>query len=177
MGNVILVGMPSCGKTTIGIALARVMDRRFVDLDDRIMKWEGMKLQEIIDANGIDYFHDIERTVCLNFKEDNMVVATGGSAIYAEDAMERFRENGVMVYLKISVETAEKRLTNLATRGVTLAPGQTIRELYEYREPFYRRHADLIIKSDGRSVASVVLDTLTELNRFKSRLVNGPVIW
>ena len=60
MGNVILVGMPSCGKTTIGIALARVMDRRFVDLDDRIMKWEGMKLQEIIDANGIDYFHDIE---------------------------------------------------------------------------------------------------------------------
>lgn len=177
MGNVILVGMPSSGKTTIGIALARVMDRQFVDMDDRIARWEGMKLQEIIDNNGNEYFHSIERMVCLNFCEDNRVVATGGSAIYAEDAMERFRENGVIVYLKIRVETAEKRLTNLATRGVTLAPGQTIRDLYEYRVPFYERHADLTIETDDRSVASVVLETLTQLNRFKRRLITEPVLW
>ncbi len=177
MGNVVLVGMPSSGKTTVGIALARVMDRKFVDLDDRIAAWEGMKLQEIIDNNGNEYFHYIERQVCLNFKEDNMVVATGGSAIYAEDAMEKFRENGVIVYIQISLQTAEKRLTNLATRGVTLAPGQTIADLYEYRIPFYERHADLTVQSDGRSVASVVLDILTQLNRFKPRLITEPVIW
>ncbi len=177
MGNVVLVGMPSSGKTTVGIALARVMDRKFIDLDDRIAAWAGMSLQEIIDANGPDYFHYIERQVCLNVKEDNMVIATGGSAIYAEDAMERFRENGVIVYIQISLETVKRRLTNLASRGVTLAPGQTLADLYEYRIPFYERHADLTVKSDDRSVASVVLDILTQLNRFKPRLITEPVLW
>lgn len=156
MKNVILVGMPSCGKSTVGVVLAKTMNKGFVDTDILIQQAESRTLQEIIDEKGNDYFHHVEERVLLDFDGENYVVATGGSAIYFDRAMDRFKEKGLVVYIKVSLDTILERLNNIKTRGVTLEKGQTIADLFEQRVPLYEKHADLIIKADGLSVEEVV---------------------
>ena len=156
MNNIILVGMPSCGKSTVGVVLAKTMNKGFVDTDILIQQREGRTLQEIINTCGNDYFHQVEEAVLLDFDGQNYVVATGGSAIYFDRAMDKFKENGKIVYLKVSLDTVLKRLNNIKTRGVTLAKGQTLGDLYHQRVPLYEKHADVIIEADGMSVEQVV---------------------
>lgn len=156
MKNVILVGMPACGKSTIGVVLAKTMNKGFVDTDILIQQSEGKTLQEIIDERGNDYFHQAEEEVLLGFNEENYVVATGGSAIYFDAAMKRFKEKGQVVYLKVSLDTVLERLNNITTRGVTLEKGQTLGDLYAQRIPLYEHHADITIQADGMGVEEVV---------------------
>ena len=156
MNNIILVGMPSCGKSTVGVVLAKTMNKGFVDTDILIQQREGRTLQDIINSCGNDYFHQVEESVLLDFDGQDYVVATGGSAIYFDRAMNQFKENGKVVYLKVSLDTVLKRLNNIKTRGVTLAKGQTLGDLYHQRVPLYERHADVIIEADGMSVEQVV---------------------
>lgn len=164
MKNIILVGMPSCGKSTIGVVLAKTMNKGFVDTDILIQQAEGRTLQEIIDQEGNDYFHQVEERVLLDFDGAGYVVATGGSAIYFDRAMEKFKEKGIVVYLKVSLDTILERLNNIKTRGVTLEKGQTIADLYEQRIPLYEKHADAVIEGDGLSVEEVVEKIM---NRYK----------
>lgn len=156
MKNVILVGMPSCGKSTVGVVLAKTMNKGFVDTDILIQQAESRTLQEIIDEKGNDYFHHVEERVLLDFDGKNYVVATGGSAIYFDRAMDKFKEKGLVVYIKVSLDTILERLNNIKTRGVTLEKGQTIADLFEQRVPLYEKHADLVIEADGLSVEEVV---------------------
>lgn len=156
MNNIILVGMPSCGKSTVGVVLAKTMNKGFVDTDILIQQREGRTLQDIINTCGNDYFHQVEEAVLLDFDGQNYVVATGGSAIYFDRAMDKFKENGKIIYLKVSLDTVLKRLNNIKTRGVTLAKGQTLGDLYHQRVPLYEKHADVIIEADGMSVEQVV---------------------
>lgn len=156
MKNVILVGMPSCGKSTVGVVLAKTMNKGFVDTDILIQQAESRTLQEIIDQEGNDYFHNVEETVLLDFDGEDYVVATGGSAIYFDRAMDKFKEKGVVVYIKVSLDTILERLNNIKSRGVTLEKGQTIADLYEQRIPLYQRHADAVVEADGLSVEEVV---------------------
>lgn len=156
MNNIILVGMPSCGKSTVGVVLAKTMNKGFVDTDILIQQREGRTLQDIINTCGNDYFHQVEEAVLLDFDGQNYVVATGGSAIYFDRAMDKFKEDGKIVYLKVSLDTVLKRLNNIKTRGVTLAKGQTLGDLYHQRVPLYEKHADVIIEADGMSVEQVV---------------------
>lgn len=156
MENIILVGMPSCGKSTVGVVLAKTMNKGFVDTDILIQQQEGCTLQEIIDKKGNDYFHRIEEQVLLDFHGENHVIATGGSAIYFDSAMKHFKENGKVVYLQVSLETILKRLHNIRTRGVTLAKGQTLADLYHQRVPLYEKHADIVIHADGMTVEEVI---------------------
>ena len=156
MENIILVGMPSCGKSTVGVVLAKVLNKGFVDTDILIQQREGRSLQEIINEKGNDYFHKVEEQVLLDFEGENYVVATGGSAIYFDSAMAHFKKNGKVVYLKISLDTVLARLHNIKTRGVTLAKGQTLADLYNQRIPLYEKHADIVIEADGLNVEEVV---------------------
>lgn len=156
MKNLILVGMPSCGKSTVGVVLAKTMNKGFVDTDILIQQAESRTLQEIIDEKGNDYFHHVEERVLLDFDGENYVVATGGSAIYFDRAMDKFKEKGLVVYIRVSLDTILERLNNIKTRGVTLEKGQTIADLFEQRVPLYEKHADLIIEADGLSVEEVV---------------------
>ena len=156
MNNIILVGMPSCGKSTVGVVLAKTMNKGFVDTDILIQQREGKTLQEIINTRGNDYFHEVEESVLLDFDGKNYIVATGGSAIYFDRAMAKFKENGKVVYLKVSLDTVLTRLKNIKTRGVTLAKGQTLADLYNQRVPLYEKHADVIIEADGLTVEQVV---------------------
>lgn len=156
MKNLILVGMPSCGKSTVGVVLAKTMNKGFVDTDILIQQAESRTLQEIIDEKGNDYFHHVEERILLDFDGENYVVATGGSAIYFDRAMDKFKEKGLVVYIRVSLDTILERLNNIKTRGVTLEKGQTIADLFEQRVPLYEKHADLIIEADGLSVEEVV---------------------
>lgn len=156
MENIVLVGMPSCGKSTVGVVLAKTMNKGFVDTDILIQQREDCTLQEIINEKGNDYFHRVEEQVLLDFDGENYVVATGGSAIYFDRAMSHFKEKGKIVYLKVSLDTVLTRLNNIKTRGVTLEKGQTLGDLYNQRIPLYEKHADIIIEADGLTVEEVV---------------------
>ena len=148
--------MPACGKSTVGVVLAKTMNKGFVDTDLLIQQKEGRRLQEIIDAEGNDYFRRVERSVLLDFNGSGQVVATGGSAVYFEDAMEHFRRDGVVVYLKVSLDNILERMNNIQTRGISIDKGQTIEELYLERAPLYEKYADITVEADGCTVEQVI---------------------
>lgn len=154
--NLILIGMPACGKSTIGVVLAKTIQKGFVDTDISIQQREKKTLQEIINTHGNDYFHKVEEQVLMDFGMTDCVVATGGSAVYCKDAMEKLRENGLVVYIRISLETVLARLNNIKTRGVTLDKGETIADLYQKRVPLYEASADVVIEADNLSVEEAV---------------------
>ena len=157
MNNVILIGMPGCGKSSAGVLLAKSLEKDFVDTDLLIQKCEGTSLQEIIDEKGVPYFREVEEGVLKAFEGEDYVVATGGSAVYSEEAMRKFRESGdVIVYIKSPVEEIVKRLKNIKTRGVTLAPGQTIEDLYDERVPLYEKEADITVDTSGMELEEAV---------------------
>ena len=150
MNNVVLIGMPGCGKSSAGVLLAKTLRKDFVDTDLLIQNFEGRSLQEIIDDRGNAYFRDVEDAVIGNFRGDNYVVATGGSAVYSHENMQKFRDAGdTIVYIKTSCDEIVRRLSNIATRGVTLAPGQTVEDLYNERIPLYEKEAGVIVDTEG----------------------------
>ena len=156
MQNIILVGMPSCGKSTVGVVLAKTVNKGFVDTDLLIQQREKKTLQEIINSSGNEYFHQVEESVLLDFEGEDCVIATGGSAIYFDRAMEKFKEKGIIIYLQVPLDTVFERLSNIKTRGVTLEKGQTLADLYEQRVPLYEKHADVTVVCDGCTVEEVV---------------------
>ena len=157
MNNIVLIGMPGCGKSSAGVLLAKTLEKDFVDTDLLIQKCEGMSLQEIIDTRGNAYFRDVEDAVLMSFDGDNYVVATGGSVVYCHAAMEKFRQDGdTIVYIKVTAPEIIKRLNNIKTRGVTLAPGQTIEDLYNERVPLYEKEADIIVETEGLDLEETV---------------------
>ena len=162
MNNVVLIGMPGCGKSSAGVLLAKTLRKDFVDMDLLIQNFEGRSLQEIIDDRGNAYFRDVEDAVIGNFRGDNYVVATGGSAVYSHDNMQKFRDAGdTIVYIKTSCDEIVRRLSNIATRGVTLAPGQTVEDLYNERIPLYEKEAGVIVDTEGLDLEQ----TVTEIAR------------
>ena len=156
MKNVILIGMPGCGKSTVGVVLAKAANMDFVDSDLVIQKEMGMKLSAIIDQYGDDGFRDIENRINASLAVENSVIATGGSVIYGEDAMRHLKEIGTVVYLKLSCQTIADRLGDLHARGVTIKPGWTLQDLYNERCPLYEKWADLTVDCENLLLREVV---------------------
>lgn len=154
--NIILIGMPSCGKSTIGIELARKIGYGYVDSDSVIVAREGRRLSEIIAEVGNEGFLDIEAKVNSELCANRCVIATGGSVIYRDSAMQKLSQLGEIVYLQLSYETVEARLSNLKERGVVLKKGYTLKDLYEERVPLYEKYADITVKLDGQTVLQSV---------------------
>ena len=148
--------MCGVGKSTIGVLLAKALSRYFLDTDVYIQAIENKTLQEIIDQQGLEAFCQIEEShiICIDIK--NAVIATGGSVIYSDCAMKHLAKNGTIVYLDLEYDLIEKRVTNLNSRGVVLAKGQTLRSLYDDRHPLYRTYADITITCDGLNHDEVV---------------------
>ena len=142
MKNIILIGMPGAGKSTIGVLLAKSMLMDFVDTDLLIQKKHLSSLCDIINSKGIDEFLRIENDVICSWDFANCVVATGGSAVYGERAMEKLAANGIIVYLKLTPFEIEKRIKNIHTRGIAMKEGTTIGELYSQHAPLYEKYAD-----------------------------------
>jgi len=165
MTNIVLIGMPGCGKSTVGVLLAKAMGKAFIDTDVVLQAKEGRKLQPMIDEIGIDAFLRKEQQAILALDCVNTVVATGGSVIYGQEAMAHLHQHGIVVYIQLPYSEIEKRLSNLATRGVTLRKGQTLHDLYEERVPLYEVSADVICHADGFEIeqtVSAILDLVTD---------------
>ena len=143
--NIVLIGMPGAGKSTLGVLLAKRMNLGFADVDLLIQQGTGRKLQEIIDEDGLAAFWAIERDTVLRFSPADTVVATGGSAVLDDDAAKHLRSLGPVLYLEVPKEELFPRLTNLATRGIAMKKGETIEDVYAYREPIYRKWADATV--------------------------------
>ena len=156
--NVILIGMPGAGKSTIGVVLAKKMGFHFVDSDLVIQRCEGRLLHEIIQQEGVDGFLAIENKVNGSMWEKHAVIATGGSAVYGTEAMDHFQEIGTVVYLKLPYEEIEERLGDLNERGVVLKPDQTLKMLYDERIELHEKYADQIVDCTGKSIREIVVE-------------------
>ena len=156
MDNIVLIGMPGSGKSSIGVVLAKALGYRFLDVDLLIQEREGALLQEILDRRGLDYFLDAERDAICSVDCRHTVVAPGGSCICREEAIEHMRRLGTVVYLKLSLPEVEGRIHNLATRGIALSPGQTLADVYDYRTPLYERCAHITVPAGGQTLAGTV---------------------
>ena len=163
--NVVLIGMPGCGKSTIGVVLAKVVGARFIDADLLIQKQEGKLLHEIIAEKGTDGFIEIEERVNASIEASHTIIATGGSVVYGKKAMEHLSRIGTVVYLKVPYDTLEKRLEDIKGRGVVLKEGQTLRTLYDERTPLYEKYADIEISEDDLNVEQTVEKLLERLNK------------
>lgn len=154
--NIILIGMPSCGKTTIGTELSKKIGYGYIDSDSVIVAREGMRLPQIIEAKGREGFLDVEAKVNAELCANRCVIATGGSVIYRDYAMQKLRALGTLVYLELTYETVEERLGDLKQRGVAIKEGFTLRDLYEERKVLYEKYADISVKLDGKTIAESV---------------------
>ncbi len=156
MKNVILIGMPGAGKSTVGVVLAKRLGYTFLDSDLVIQQKYGKLLHELIREHGVEGFWKIENDVNAGLICDRTVIATGGSAIYGAEAMEHLRSIGTVVYLRLTLPQIEERLGDLTERGVTLREGQDLKALYEERTPLYEKYAHIIIDCDGQRVRELV---------------------
>ena len=162
--NLVLIGMPASGKSTVGVILAKVIGYDFIDTDILIQRAEKKRLPEIIKAVGVDGFLEVEERVCSSVEADRCVIATGGSVVYSEKAMRHLKKIGHIMYLKTDFETIRKRLGNIRQRGVALREGQTLRDLYEERVVLYEKYADTVVEEEG-DVEDVVVGILKIMTR------------
>ena len=154
--NITLIGMPSSGKSTIGVLLAKRLGYSFVDVDIVIQEKEGRLLKEIIADEGLDGFLEVENRINAGVNVNRSVIAPGGSVIYGKEAMEHYKQIGQIVYLKLSFEEVERRIGNVVDRGVALRDGMTLRDLYDERVPYYEKYADITVDETGQTPGETV---------------------
>lgn len=158
MKNIVLIGMPGSGKSTVGVVLAKHMGLSFVDSDLLIQKAHGRLLHEIIEERGVEGFWQVENDINAAIEAENSVIATGGSAIYGAEAMAHLKNIGTVIYLKLSCQELKERLGDLNERGVTLKDGQDLEGLYEERTPYYEKYADIIIDCEKKVIRDIVAE-------------------
>lgn len=167
--NIVLIGMPGAGKSTVGVVLAKHMGRRFLDSDLVIQEKTGKLLHEIISEKGLEGFLAVENEINSGLEKNGSVIATGGSVIYGQQAMDHLRQTGTVVYLKLSFEEIRSRLGDLKKRGVALKEGQTLRDLYEERIPLYEKYADFILECDRKSIRTIVEELAEALEQISEK--------
>lgn len=156
--NIVLIGMPGAGKSTIGVLLAKAMKKPFIDTDLLIQQKENDFLQDIINSRGIDAFIKIEESITLGLDMQNHVIATGGSIIYCDNAISHLKAGGVVVFLNIKYYQLERRIKNISTRGIAMKDGQTLNNLYKERVPLYKKYADIEIDCSHKHIESIVAE-------------------
>lgn len=163
MDNIILIGMPGAGKSTVGVLLAKTLGYAFLDTDLVIQQREGALLQPLVDSLGVEAFLDVEADAICSVECRGTVIAPGGSAVCRERAMSHLRALGRIVYLHLPLEELERRLSNISTRGIAMAPGETLADLFAYRAPLYRNYADLTVDVGRQSLEETVALVLRAL--------------
>lgn len=161
--NIILIGMPGCGKSTIGVLLAKNLAYSFLDSDLVIQERDGRRLQEIIDDLGPEGFATFEDSVNASLEPHKTVVATGGSAVYGKNAMAHLKSIGTVVYLRTSFEEITRRIKDFNTRGLVISEGKTLEDVYKERVPLYEQYADVTVDTDGKELWDVVEEISEQL--------------
>ena len=154
--NIVLIGMPGCGKSTIGVLLAKSMLCDFIDTDLIIQNTYHKSLCQIIEDDGLAGFKEKENEILKSLECDNSVIATGGSAVYCEDGMANLKKNGKVIYLKLTPQAIKKRINNITTRGIAMEEGCTIENLYLERAPLYEKYADYTLECEGLTAEECV---------------------
>lgn len=164
--NIILIGMPGSGKSTVGIILAKQMSKDFLDTDVLIQTLEGRSLQDIVDNDGHMVLRDIEERVLLSIEATNQVISTGGSAAYSDPAMRHLGQNGIVVFLHADLDTLRGRIENYGTRGLAKKPEQSFEDLFKERYTLYTKYADIVVESSGftqEQVSTMIIQKLMNL--------------
>lgn len=155
--------MSGAGKSTLGVLLAKALGKHFVDSDICIQQHTGKLLQEIIDTEGIDRFMAVEEEVVSSLQAENTVIATGGSVVYSQKAMNALKQNGTVVYLQVGYEELVKRLSNITTRGIVFKGAQDLQTVYQERLPLYEQYADVTVFCTGRGIEECVEEIVNKL--------------
>lgn len=165
--NIVLIGMPGSGKSTIGVILAKRSSHDFVDTDLLIQSAAQRSLQDILDQDGYLRLRELEEEALLTLDVHNHVISTGGSAVYSAPAMEHLKRNGICVYLNVSLDTLRSRIADYETRGIARRPDQSFEDLFEERTRLYRQYADITVDGDGltqEAVCSEILEKQDTIN-------------
>ncbi len=163
--NIVLIGMPASGKSTVGVILAKVLGMNFIDTDLVIQNREEALLHEIIKSKGVEGFLKCEEDAVLSLDTDNSVIATGGSVVYSEKGMKHLSEAGKVVYLKVDKKELFSRLKNINERGVVLRGGESLEEMYDERSVLYEKYAELVIEEVNSSIEDTVGKIIDSLNK------------
>lgn len=159
MKNIVLIGMPAVGKSTVGVLLAKTLGFAFIDTDLIIQQDTGRLLQDIIDTDGLDAFCIAEeRAICSVAAEGNAVIATGGSAVYSRQAMLHLKKHGIVYYLSIPTEELTARLKNIKTRGIAKRSEDTIEDVFKRRMALYEEYADITVDCSGKTAEDTVAE-------------------
>ncbi len=153
--NVILIGMPGAGKSTVGVILAKRLGCDFIDSDLLIQTRAGKSLQAIINEEGLDAFRRLEEEVLLGIGVDRTVIATGGSAVYSDKAMRHLKSTGPVVFINTPLQTLQSRIADMSSRGMVISPGESFAGLFVERNPLYRRYADIVVDDRDKTVEMI----------------------
>ena len=163
--NIILIGMPGAGKSTVGVILAKRIGFHFIDTDLIIQAQEKQRLQQIIDACGLENFRKIEEQMLLNLHPEQSVIATGGSVIYSKTGLEKLGQAGCLIYLQVPLQALQKRIADMGQRGLVRDKGQTFKQLYQERTPLYKKFADLTISCEDINAEQVAAKIEKEIKQ------------
>jgi shikimate kinase len=163
MKNIVIIGMPSAGKSTIGVILAKTLGMNFIDTDILIQENTGRLLQEIITKDGIDAFLKIEEITILSLTCNNSIIATGGSVVLSDKSMDYLKKHGLIIYLNIVFEEMVQRLNNITTRGIVLAEGQSLIDMYTQRIPLYEKYAEITIDCSKEDVEDIIKKLINDV--------------
>jgi shikimate kinase len=164
--NIVLIGMPGAGKSTLGVLLAKELSRSFLDTDIYIQAREGLALQSILEEQGLTHFLQVEESHVLSLRLGGHVIATGGSVVYSPKAMAHLKNRGIAVLLDLSLPLLVERVQDMDSRGIAMAPGQDLGNLYRERAPLYDRYADIRISCDHKGHEAVLREILSRLDSY-----------
>ena len=167
--TITLIGMPAVGKSYMGKSIAKKFNMKLVDGDKVIIRTDGRPLQQIIDEDGLDAFKRIEEETLLKIKDDNIVFTPGGSAVYYPAVMEKFKKNGIVIYLYASAETIANRAVDFTKRGVVLKEGMTMLDLYNERAPLFEKYADITVNCDGTQFGKYKHNAIQKIEEYLNK--------
>ena len=167
--NVVLIGMPGCGKSTCGVLVAKQLCKSFLDTDLLMQENEGMKLSQILEQKGEEGFKKAERDSVLTLYTRNCIIATGGSMVYHDDAMQKLKQDGVVVFLDISFKNMMRRIRSFKARGVLLKDGVTPKQMYDERVALYKKYADIVIDVNRNTIDTTVSQIISHIKEYEQK--------